>query len=152
MKIFSDDPIVPYKSTHLSAAYSKTEIDAILAKYGIKQTMWNWDPEHNSVFLEFKISETIQGIPVNPIIRIDAPAIWDHKTRNKTEAINWNISLRVMHWFIKSHLESAYLTQSEKTVAFLSYVKAGNVTLAKVVLANLERIQKLPALPETIEH
>lgn len=152
MKIYSDDPYLPYKTTKLSAQHTKMEIDGILAKWGIKDSAWRWDPEHNEIFIEFKISEMIKGISVNAIVRVDAPVIWNHKTRLKAEDVNWNISLRVMHWFIKSHLEAAYLTQSEKTVAFLPYIKTGEEqTLATVVISNLERIQNMPALPETSE-
>ncbi len=149
MKIYTDDPNLPYKTTKLSALYTKHEIDGLLAKWGVKDSMWHWDPEHNDVFLEFKFTETIEGVTLTPIIRVTAPTIWNHKTRNKEEEINWNISLRVMYWFIKSHMETAYLLLSDKTTAFLPYISSPEgETLAKVVIRHLEQIQNLPALPQ----
>jgi hypothetical protein len=150
MKIYSDDPNLPYKTTRLNAQYTRTEIDSVLAKWGVRDSGWRWDPEHNDVFIEFKLVETIGGREISSWVRVVAPAVWDHKTRNKAEEINWNISLRVMFWFIKSHLEAAYLMQSEKTVAFLPYITTGEggETVAKKIIHNLEKIQGMPALPE----
>jgi hypothetical protein len=71
----------------------------------------------------FKIKEEIEGNPVDVSARVEYPMIWDHKTRAKEEDINGKISLRVMYWYFKSHLEAAYLLQSSKTVAFLSDLK-----------------------------
>lgn len=36
MKIYSDDPILPYKTTKLKALYTKSEIDGLFAKWGVK--------------------------------------------------------------------------------------------------------------------
>jgi len=148
MKIYSDDPNLPYKTTKLNWKYTKTEIDAELAKWGVKDSMWHMDLEHNTVFVEFKFAEVIDGINVSPVVHVDAPAIWNHTMRNKTEEINWNISFRIMYWFIHTHLAAAYVTQSSKTVAFLPYIKAGEEgeQLSKIVLRNLEKIQSMPAL------
>jgi hypothetical protein len=35
--------------------------------------------------------------------KVEAPALWDHKSRSKAESVNWDISLRVMCWFVKLH-------------------------------------------------
>ena len=109
MKIYSDDPNLPYKTTKLKALYTKSEIDGLFAKWGVKDVYWRWDLEGNDVYAIFKIKEEIDGYPVNVSARVECPVIWDHKTRAKAEEVNWNISLRVMYWYIKSHLEAAYL-------------------------------------------
>jgi hypothetical protein len=109
LKIYSDDPNLPYKSTKLKALYTKSEIDGLFAKWGVRDIYWHWDPEHNDVFVQFKIVEEIDGMPLQVSAKVEAPAIWDHKTCAKAEGVNWNISMRVMYWFIKSHLEAASL-------------------------------------------
>ncbi|MEM2099374.1 MAG: hypothetical protein QXU99_06515 [Candidatus Bathyarchaeia archaeon] len=55
MKVYSDDPNLPYKTTRLKALYTKSEIDGLFAKWGVKDVYWRWDPEHNDVFVQFKI-------------------------------------------------------------------------------------------------
>lgn len=150
MKIYSDDSNLPYKTTEINYLRSKMDIDGLLGKWQIKDSAWHQDWEHNDVFIEFKYSEVIDGITVSPVIRVVAPLIWDHKKRNSEEKVNWNISMRVMYWFIKSHLEAAYLTQSSKTAAFLPYISTGESgqPLHRVIIHNLEKIQGLPALTE----
>jgi len=58
--------------------------------------------------------------------------------------------MRVMCWFIKSHLEAAYLLQSSKTAAFLPYIasKDGEKTLKDVIIPTMNEVQQLAALPE----
>jgi hypothetical protein len=149
MKVYSDDPRCPYKTTHLTALYTRTEIDGLLAKWGIKKSGWNWEPEANLIYIEFQYEEEIEGVRVSPVIRVEAPVIWDHRTRKNAEAVNWNISLRVMWWFIKTHLEASFLWQSHKTVAFLPHIVTGkqpDQILARKILLNLEKIQNMPAL------
>jgi hypothetical protein len=151
LKIYSDDPNLPYKTTKLKALYTKSEIDGLFAKWGVKDVYWRWDPEHNDVFVQFKIVEEIDDMPIQVSAKVEAPAVWDHKTRSKAESVNWNISMRVMYWFIKSHLESAYLLQSSKTAAFLPYIssKDGATVLKDVIIPRINEVQQLAALPET---
>ena len=80
--------------------------------------------------------------------KVEAPVIWNHKTRSKVESVNWNISMRVMYWFIKSHLEAAYLLQSSKTAAFLPYIASrdGEKTLKDVIIPRLNELQRLEGL------
>ena len=70
--------------------------------------------------------------------------------RSKAESVNWNISMRVMYWFIKSHLEAAYLLQSSKTAAFLPYIasKDGAKVLKDILIPRMNEIQQLAALPQ----
>jgi hypothetical protein len=137
----------------LKALYTKSEIDGLFAKWGVKDVYWRWDLEHNDVFVQFKIVEEIDGIPIQVSAKVEAPAIWDHKTRSKAESINWNISMRVMYWFIKSHLEAAYLLQSSKTAAFLPYItsKEGDRVLKDVIIPRMSEVQQLSALPEKLD-
>ncbi len=150
MKIYSDDPNLPYKTTKLKALYTKSEIDGLFAKWGVKDVYWHWDPQNNNVYVKFRIEEKIKEIPVQVSAKVEAPAIWDHKTRAKAETVNWDISMRVMFWFIKSHLESAYLLQSSKTAAFLPYIASddGSHTLKDLVVPMLNEIRQLSALPQ----
>lgn len=131
---------------------TRAEIDGLLARWGIKDSHWHWDPEHNQVFLQFKLSETIENVPVSSVIKVEAPAIWDKKTRNRVEELNWRLSLRVLWWFLKSHLEAAYLRQSDKTTAFLPYISSadGSKTLRDVIIPRLSKqgIPELDILPE----
>lgn len=55
-----------------------------------------------------------------------------------------------MWWFIKTHLEMAYVMQSEKTTAFLPWIVSsdGQHTLKDTILLRLQEIQNMPALPE----
>ena len=153
MKIFSDDPNLPYKTTKLKALYTKSEIDGLFAKWGVKDTYWRWDPDHNDVFVQFKIAEEVDGKPLQVSAKVEAPAIWNHKTRTQAERVNWDISMRVMYWFIKSHLEAAYLLQSSKTAAFLPYIASGDGsrTSKDLVIPRLNEIQRLAALSEDSE-
>jgi hypothetical protein len=150
MKIYTDDPNLPYKTTKLNALYSRHEIDGLFAKWGIKDVYWHWEPEANSVYAMFKIKEEIEGISINVSARVDCPAIWDKKTRNHAEKVNWNISIRVMYWYIKSHLEEAYLRQSSKVAAFLSDLsgKDEKQTLKDIIIPHITDLQNLPSLPK----
>jgi hypothetical protein len=42
LKIYSDDPNLPYKTTKLNALYTKSEIDGLFAKWGVKDVYWHW--------------------------------------------------------------------------------------------------------------
>jgi hypothetical protein len=151
LKIYSDDPNLPYKTTKLKALYTKSEIDGLFAKWGVKDVFWHWDPENNDVFVLFKIVEEIDGVSQQFPAKVEAPAIWDHRTRSKAESVNWDISMRVMYWFLKSHLEAAYLLQSSKTAAFLPYIasKDGSKVLKDVLIPRMNEVQQLVALPES---
>jgi hypothetical protein len=150
LKIYSDDPNLPYKTTQLKALYTKSEIDGLFAKWSVKDVFWHWDPEHNNVFVLFKIEEEIDGIFQQLPAKVEAPKVYDHKTRSKAEKLNWDISMRIMYWFIKSHLEAAYLLQSSKTVAFLPHISSADCqkTLKDLIIPRIQEIQQLAALPE----
>lgn len=152
MKIYSDDPNLPYKTTRLNALYTRSEIDGLFARWGVKDVYWHWEPEANNVYVMFKIREEINEIPINVSARVDCPVIWNHKTRNKSEDVNWNISMRVMYWYIKSHLEAAYLLQSSKTAAFLPDLagKDEKQTLRDIIIPHISDIQKMAALKAPI--
>lgn len=150
MKLYVDDRIVPYKTTKINSISTKAEIDGLLAKYGIKKTAWEWDIENNKVSLSFQFSEVIGDRTIEPIIKVEPPRIWDKGSRNRREAINWAVSMRVMFWFLKSHLEMSYLMQSGKTIEFLPYVQLNEKgdTVKDVVVPRLDEVRQLAALPE----
>jgi hypothetical protein len=118
LKIYSDDPNLPYKTTKLKTLYTKSEIDGLFAKWGVKDVYWHRDPECIEVLVQFKKVEEIDGMPLQVSAKVEAPSIWDHKTRSKAESVNWDISMRVLYWFIKSHLEAAYLLRVLKRLRF----------------------------------
>jgi len=149
MKLYTDDRIVPYKSTTINPMSTKAEIDGLLARFGIKKTAWEWDIENNKVALTFQISEMINERLVEPIVKVEPPRIWTKGSPKRREEINWAVSMRVMFWFMKSHLEMAYLLQSGKTVEFLPYIQTEKgQTLKDLVIPRLDELQHLAALPE----
>lgn len=151
MKIYTDDPNLPYKTTTLKAPHTKSEIDGLFAKWGVKDVYWKWNPEANNIFVQFKIVETIDGIPMEVSAKVQAPIIWQHETRKAPESVNWDICLRVMFWFIKSHLEAAYLLQSSKIAAFLPYIASNDGRVMKdFIIPRLSEIQSLPELPRKV--
>lgn len=149
MKLYTDDRIVPYKTTTINPMSTKAEIDGLLARFGIKKTAWEWDIENNKVALTFQISEIINDRTVEPIVKVEPPRIWDKGSRSRHEAINWAVSMRCMFWFMKSHLEMAYLLQSGKTTEFLPWIQVSEKkTVKDIVVPRLSELQQLAALPE----
>jgi hypothetical protein len=150
MKIYTDDPNLPYKTTRLNAFYTRSEIDGLFAKWGVKDVYWHWDLDSKEAYVMFKIAEEVEGLLVNVSARVTCPVIWDHKTRAKAEDVNWNISMRVMYWYIKSHLEAAYLLQSSKAAAFLPDLANNDErqTLKDLIIPHIGDIQKMAALPK----
>ena len=149
MKIYTHDRHVPYKTTKIDPMSSKADIDGILARWGIKKVAWTWDPENNEVYVQFQIEEVVDGRKVTPVIRVEPPRIWNKATRKRREGINWNVSMRVMVWYIKTHLEQAYLTQSSKTTEFLPYIdlsteEGGKKLLKDVLIPDLGMLKALP--------
>jgi len=151
MKLYTDDRLVPYKNTTITALSTRAEIDGVLARWGIKKVAWSWDPEHNEVSCQFQILEVIDNKEVSSIVKVEPPRIWSKGTRKKREEINWNTSMRVMFWFIKTHLEMAYLMQSDKTTQFLPYIQVGeNKVLKDILVPKLSSVQHLLALEEKV--
>ena len=149
MKLYTEDRIVPYKTTKISPISTKAEIDGLLARFGIKKTAWEWDIENNKVTLTFQISEIINERQIEPIVKVEPPIIWDKGSRKRHESINWAVSMRCMFWFLKSHLEMAYLLQSGKTTEFLPWIKVTEKkTVKDIVVSRLSELQQLAALPE----
>jgi hypothetical protein len=149
LKLYTDDRIVPYKSTTINPMSTKAEIDGLLARFGIRKTAWEWDIENNKVSLSFQISEMINERLLEPVVKVEPPRIWNRGNRKRREEINWAVSMRVMFWFMKSHLEMAYLLQSGKTTEFLPYIQTGKEqTLKDLVIPRLDELKQLAALPE----
>jgi hypothetical protein len=147
LKIYTDDRLVPYKNTTIDPLSTKAEIDGLLARWGIRQVFWDWNPEKASVVLLFKLPETFGN--VQPGVRLEPPRIWNKGNRRRNEEINWAVSMRVLFWFLKSFLESAYLMQFDKITAFLPWIVGsdGKTLLKDVIIPRLGRISELQALP-----
>ena len=62
MKLYTDDHLVPYKNTTIDPLSTKAEIDGLLARWGIRQVFWDWNPEKGNVVLLFKLPETFANI------------------------------------------------------------------------------------------
>jgi hypothetical protein len=154
VKIYSDDPLVHYKNSEIAPERTRAEIDGILAEWAVKDTYWRWNPGQNDVFVQFKIEEKINDLPSSVVVKVVCPIVWDREKPKcrppRTEQVNWRISMRAMWWFIKTHLEMAFVMQSEKTVAFLPWITSsdGQHTLKDTILSRLSEIQDLPVLPE----
>lgn len=149
MKIYADDSNLPYKSTTKKPIDSKRDIDATLARYGIVKVMWEWDLPGNNVTLGFQLSEDFKDMHINPLIRMKPPVIWKKQRRSKPDEIDWRLSIRIFHWYIKNQLAMTYAMQSEKILAFLPYVAVNEEeTLKDVVIPRLEEIKQLKKLPK----
>ena len=148
MKIYADDANLPYKSTIKKPIDSKRDIDAILARYGITKVMWEWNLPDNDIQLGFQLSEDFKDIHINPLIRMSPPIIWKKQRRNRPDEIDWRLSMRIFHWYIKNQLSMTYAMQSEKILAFLPYVAINEKeTLKDVVIPHLEELKQFKALP-----
>jgi hypothetical protein len=147
MKIYTDDRLVPYKNTTITPLTTRAEIDGLLARWGIRQVFWDWNPEQDIVTLVFKVPETFGNI--QPGVKLEPPRIWNKRNRKRGEEINWAVSMRVLYWFLKSFLESAYLMQFDKTTAFLPWIVGsdGKTLLKDVILPRLSKISEFEALP-----
>jgi hypothetical protein len=141
-QIFSNDPVVPYKTTEINPLTTKAEIDGLLARWGIKKSAWDWDLENNRAVLNFQITETIDGKEVNVVVELKCPLIYQKPTkRNPKLTVNWRMSVRVLYWWLKSHLEYHYLSQSSKTAMFLPFIQTANgKTLEKRLIPQLGEI------------
>lgn len=146
-KIYTDDRNVPYKTTRLSALQSRSEIDGILAKFGIKFSGWCWEPEKNNIYVSFSITEKIEGETVNVSVKVAAPLIYNRTGSNKGQ-INWAVSLRTMYWLIKANLETAYLWNTSRTAIFLpNLLNEQGQTFSQLLVPQL-RGSRFAALPQ----
>ena len=69
--------------------------------------------------------------------------------RGKPDEIDARMSMRLFFWYIKNALAWSYANQSERVVAFLSYVQVTkSKTLKDIVLPRLEELKQFEALPD----
>lgn len=152
-KIFSDDPLVPYKTTTISAERTKAEIDGILAEWQLSDYHWHWKPEQNDIYVQFLLEEKVDEVPIEVTVKVVCPMIWDRESARsrppRAEQVNLRISMRCMWWFIKSHLEMAYVTQSSKTAALLPYIASADGHVLKDLI--IPRLSEFEALPSPTE-
>ena len=146
MKIYDTDPLVPYKGTIINAQRTKSQIDGLLAEWGIRDVAWHWDLPNGEVFVMFQFKETYQKQEISPTVRVDCPIIWKKASKRRAEQVNWDVSMRVLYWYLKSHLESSYLLQSSKTTEMLPYIQDKSGRQLKDLI-----VSELIALPEGIK-
>jgi hypothetical protein len=141
-QIFSNDPVVPYKTTKINPLTTKAEIEGLLARWNIKKYAWNWDPENSDITLNFQVTEIIEEKEVNVVVQLECPHIYDKPSRrNPKLQINWQVSMRVLYWWLKPHLEYHYLSQSTKLAMFLPFIQGSNgKTLEKTLVPRLSQI------------
>lgn len=156
MKIFTDDPLVAYTTTTISAERTMQEISAILRQYDVIDIHWHYKPEGNDIFVQFGIEEIIDGIPVKIAAKVVCPMIWNkansHKRNpaDRVEHVDFDVSMRAMYWYIKSHLENAYAMQSSRVAAFLpDMVTPTGKRFFDEMKENLDRYKPLEDKPES---
>jgi hypothetical protein len=153
-KIYSDDPLLKYKDTEINATRTKAQIDGILAEYGVQDVWWHWEKdaieknEIADIFVNFKLDEIVDDLPVKVAIKVMCPIIWDREKPKgrppRPERVNWNISMRAMHWFIYTHLNSSYAMRSSKIVAFLPFIQsASGKNLKDLIIPKLSEYKAL---------
>jgi hypothetical protein len=155
LKIYSDDTNLPYRTSKKTALDSKRDIDGILARWGITKVMWDWDLDNNNVEVNFQINEKFQDRTISPIIRLKPPTIWKKRGHkyNRTEEIDWKLSMRIFHWWIKNQLAMTYALKSSKTLAFLPHVVVDEESTVKdVIVPRLEELKHMKALPKVIHN
>lgn len=152
MKIYSNDPVIPYKTTDVNAERTKMQIDGILGQWGIHRILWDWQPLNNVAVLIFELPE-IFGQNAHVSVKIEPPRIWKKATRKTPEKVDWDVTMRCLHWYIKTSLEFAYLSQFDKATAFLPFILGsdGKHTLSQIIVPRLDRVSEFEALPDSRE-
>jgi hypothetical protein len=142
-KIYTDDKLIKFTTTNLSRERTKAQIDVVLSEYSVKDIYWHLDYNYNSVYVMFKLEETVNDVPINVSVRVDCPTIWNRARRKRRpyteEDINWDVSMRAMYHFIYTHLNAAYAMQSSKVLAFLGYIQTAKEgeTLKDIIIPKL---------------
>ena len=130
VKIFTDDPLVSYTTTTLSADRTRDQISAVLREFDVADIHWHWKPEINDCYVQFVLEENIDQKHVKVAVKVVMPVIWEKeynpkrkdsrsKLKPHPEQVNLNVSMRAMYYYIKSHLENAYAMQSSRVAGFL---------------------------------
>lgn len=92
----------PYDRTEIDVIKSQNDIQKLLLEYGAEGIQW-------IVFrdalprLAFIIEANINGTRKKIGVKIDAPII---RPKNSPQGINYQQSMRVLYWYIKSKLEA----------------------------------------------
>lgn len=154
-RIYINDRNVPYKKTEIAPIDSKRDIDGALARWGVKRVAWEWDPDPKggNVQVSFQFEEVVDGVTVYPVVVVKCPRIWrKSRSRKVPETVKWDTSMRVLWWYMKSHLEHAYL-MSSITVEFLPHIttpalQGTGKTVKDYVIPKLSEMEALPDLEE----
>ena len=151
MKLYTDDRNLSYTSTKLKPMDTKHDIDAILARWGITKIAWEFNLEENRVVLQFELSEKFQDQAMTRVVRLEPPRIWDRRKKGRPEEVNWAVSMRILHWYVKDTLAMAYAMQSDRILAFLPHIQVDEEhTVKDVILPELSNLKALPSREEII--
>lgn len=149
-KIYASDENIRFKTTKLSPLRTKSDIDAVLAFHGITKVAWIFDPDMNNIQVSFELSERFKEQNLDAVIKLTPPLIWSKGKSGSSDVINWRVSMRILHWYIKENLEMAYAMQSTRIQAFLPYIQIDKTNTVKdVLLSNLSMLKALPNHEET---
>lgn len=151
MKIYTDDKLVKYGSSDVPPERTKDQISAKLVEYHVADVAWHWKPENHDIFVQFGIEEIINNVPVKVAVRVVCPVVW-HKANpraknreDREEHVDLRASMRAMFWYIKSHLESAYASQSSMTAGFLpDIVTNSNKRYFDTIIGRIKEFASLP--------
>lgn len=120
-KIYDDDTEVFAHTTKIAPDKTKAETDGVLAKFGIKDVWWRYDPANNDVVLKFILpKEKFGEIERDLSVQIEPSRIWHLDKHGET--INWSVTMRNMFWYIQTHLSQAYVNRSGKFTEFLPHI------------------------------
>lgn len=149
-KRYSDDRLLPYKSTTLRSIDSKRDIDALLAYQGLTKIFWTWDPNSfQKIELRFELTGAFKDQP-NPWVKIKPPIIWKIPKRSKPEEIDERLSMRLLFWYLKNALAWAYAKQSQRITAFLGNIQVNDeMTIQDLVLDRFEQLKTIKALSDS---
>jgi hypothetical protein len=151
LKIYTDDPLVHYTKSAIPPERTKQEIDALLRAYDADLITWRYKPEFNDIFVGFTIEEVLDGIHIRIPVKVQCPIVWNrgvaraHTPERRVEQPNILVSMRAMLYYIKSHLNCAYLTQSGRVRAFLPDIVTDGqgTTLFEQMKGNLDKYNAL---------
>lgn len=126
------DPLIHYATTEIAPIRTRAEIDSLLAIYGVYRVGWNWRPDLNDIWIQFEITEEINGVPIKVSARVTCNILWNRANKNahtpekRVESPNIEVSVRAMYYYIKAALQASYTMSSSKVSAFLPNIVDSN--------------------------
>ncbi len=93
---------LPYEGTVIDADKTQAEISTLLDKYGAIGVQWTTLRGNRK--LEFIIEVEVKGIQRELAIIYEPPPI--EVKRKGVRSVDWNLSMRLLYWHLKSKLEA----------------------------------------------